>query len=72
MLLGTRQVAGILQLSPSRIMRAIWEGRIQSPVKGPGGAFIWNEVDIRRTAWALLRRDLKEEELDAIQGESRQ
>jgi hypothetical protein len=55
---GTRQVAAILGVRPSTVAKAVWDGRIEPPAKGPGGAFIWTEADLRRAAWALLGRDL--------------
>ena len=55
---STRQAAKRLGISNSRLARAIWDERFQAPTKGPGGAFIWTEADLRRASWALLRRDL--------------
>ena len=55
---NTRNVAELLGVNPSRLMRAIWERRMDPPAKGPGGAFFWTQADIRRACWCLLRRDL--------------
>ena len=55
---STRQVARLLGVNPNRISRAVWEGRIEQPEKGPGGAFFWTEADVRRAAWVLRHRDL--------------
>ena len=57
--LGTRQVAELLQIKPATIQRAIWEGRLDPPAKGPGNAFFWNEADVQRAAWVLCKRSLK-------------
>jgi hypothetical protein len=57
-MIGTKQAAAILGLRPGTLTRAVWEGRVQPPAKGPGGAYIWTEADLRRAAWALLGRDL--------------
>jgi len=57
-MIGTRQAAVILGLRPGTLTRAVWEGRLEPPAKGPGGAYVWTEMDLRRAAWALLRRDL--------------
>ena len=57
---GTRQVAEVLGVSPSRLSRAVWDQRFPAPAKGPGGAYLWMEADIRRASWALLGRDLDE------------
>jgi hypothetical protein len=55
---GTRQAAQLLGIPPNRLNRAVWDGRLAPPAKAPSGAFLWTEMDIRRAAWALLRRDL--------------
>ena len=55
---GTRQVASILGVSTSRLARAIWDQRFDPPKKGPGGAFLWTDEDIRRACWSMLGRDL--------------
>jgi hypothetical protein len=57
-MIGTKQAAAILGLRPGTLTRAVWEGRVQPPAKGPGGAYIWTDADLRRAAWALLGRDL--------------
>jgi len=54
--LSTREAARLLQLNPSRLMRAIWDGRLDPPVKGPGGVFLWTDTDIERASWLLRRR----------------
>ena len=55
---STREVAAVLGVSPSRLNRAVWEGRLVEPARGPSGSFLWSEADIRRAAWTLLHRDL--------------
>ena len=57
---NTRDVAAILGVSTSRLARAIWDRRFDQPAKGPGGAFLWTETDMRRACWVLLHRDLDE------------
>ena len=57
---NTRQVAEILGINSSRLSRAVWDKRFTPPEKGPGGAYLWTEADIRRASWALLRRDISE------------
>jgi hypothetical protein len=59
-MIGTRQAAAILGVRPGTLTRAVWEGRLAPPVKGPGGAYVWTDADLRRAAWVLLRRDLDE------------
>ena len=64
-ILGTRQVAERLGISAYKLSRAIWDGRIEpAPTKGPGGAYVWSEQDIRRAAWRLLRKDLPDVEVE--------
>ena len=55
---STREVAAILGVKPSRIGKAIWEGRLAPPERGPSGAFLWKEADLRRASWVLLGMDL--------------
>ncbi len=55
---STKEVGALLGVLPSRIGKAIWEGRIDPPRRGPSGAFLWADDDIRRAAWILLHRDL--------------
>ena len=59
-MIGTKQAAAILGVRPGTLTRAVWEGRVPPPAKGPGGAFVWTEADLRRAAFALLGRDLDE------------
>ena len=56
--MGTREVAGLLNIRPSALTRAVWENRIGTPEKGPGNAFWWSEKNIRQAAWVLIHRDL--------------
>ena len=57
-MIGTKQAAVILGVRPGTLTRAVWEGRVLPPAKGPGGAFVWTEMDLRRASWALLGHDL--------------
>ena len=68
MMIGTKEAARILGLRPGTLARAVWDERFQSPAKGPGGAFIWTEADLRRASWALLKRDLDERATAAGRG----
>jgi len=65
-MIGTKEAARILGLRPGTLLKAIWEGRLREPVRGPGKAFIWNDDDLRRAAWLLRRMDL-----DAVLAERR-
>ncbi len=66
---STRQVAETLGIPPSRINRAIWEGRLNAPLQGPSSAFLWTDEDILRAGWVLLGRDV--EDLLEKRGETR-
>lgn len=48
--LGTKQVAQLLGLKPGRINQALWDGRLQTPARGPGDSFYWAPEDIARCA----------------------
>lgn len=65
---STRDVAELLGVSSSRLARAIWDRRFDPPTKGPGGAFLWTEADIRRASWTLLRRDLDDRQMASLCG----
>ncbi len=54
---STREVARMLGMNPSRLARAVWDGRLAPPDKAPGGAFLWTPQDIDRASWFLRRRD---------------
>ena len=54
---STREVARLLGVNPSRLARAIWDGRLDPPAKAPGGAFLWTNEDIERASWLLRSRD---------------
>ena len=53
---STPQVAKMLGIPPGRLSRAVWDGRVRMPAKGPGGAYIWTEGDNQRASWVLRRR----------------
>jgi len=65
-MIGTKEAARILGLRPGTLLKAIWEGRLREPVRGPGKAFIWSDDDLRRAAWLLRHKDL-----DAVLAERR-
>lgn len=66
---STREVAVLLRMNPSRLMRAIWDNRLDPPAKGPGGAFLWTDADIERASW-LLRGRSADDLLQAAKGGS--
>lgn len=53
---STRQVALLLKVTPARLTKALWDGRIDPPKKAPNGAFLWTSKDIDRASWQLLKR----------------
>ena len=56
---STREAATAIGMTPNALNRAIWEGRITAPEKGPGGAYLWTERDIERASWVLRRKPLE-------------
>ena len=54
---STPEVARMLKLPASRLSRIVWDGRLDPPTKGPGGAFLWTVYDIQRASWLLRGRD---------------
>ena len=54
---STREVAKLLGLNPSRLARAVWDGRLTPPARAPGGAFLWTKEDVERASWLLRHRD---------------
>lgn len=55
-LFSTRQVAKLLGVTPASLAKAIWDGRVDAPAKGPSGNFLWTINDIERASWAMCRR----------------
>lgn len=58
---STREAARTLGITPNALNRAIWEGRVNAPEKGPGGAYLWTREDIEHASWVLLHRPLENE-----------
>lgn len=55
---STRQVAQeILQIKPDTLQKAIWQGRVKAPRKGPSGQYLWTISDVESAAWALRHYD---------------
>ena len=52
---STKEVARLLEIKPDTLSRAIWQDRVKSPQKSPGGQFLWTDSDIEKAAWALNR-----------------
>ena len=53
---STRQVAGLLAIKPDTLQKAIWQGRVNPPMKGPSGQYLWTLRDIQHSSWALLHK----------------
>ena len=58
--LSTRQVARLLSVSVSLLTKAVWDGRVDPPLKSPSGNFLWTHADIDRASWALLHKPLEQ------------
>ena len=56
---STPQAARLLGMSPSRLAKAVWDGRVDPPLKSPSGNFLWTNTDIDRASWALLHKPLE-------------
>ena len=57
---STREVAIVfLRMNPNTLVKALWDGRVTPPVRGPGRAFLWTREDIRRAAEQLGRNMLE-------------
>ncbi len=53
---STRQVAGLLNIKPDTLQKAIWQNRVRPPMKGPSGQYLWTVKDIEHASWVLLHR----------------
>ena len=53
---STRQVAGLLNIKPDTLAKAIWQRRVNAPVKGPSGQYLWTLRDIEHASWVLLHK----------------
>ena len=58
---STREVAGILDVKPDTLQKAIWQRRVEAPQKVPGGAYGWTEKDIEKASWVLNRKPYQPE-----------
>ena len=55
-LFSTRQVALLLGVKPAALAKALWDGRIDPPAKGPSGNYLWRVNDIEKASWVMCRR----------------
>ena len=53
---STRQVAGLLNIKPDTLAKAIWQERVNAPAKGPSGQYLWTLRDIEHASWVLLHK----------------
>ncbi len=53
-LYNTRDVAQLLGVTVSKLTRAIWDRRVDPPIKSPSGAYLWTIEDLERVSWQLL------------------
>jgi len=58
--LSTREASVELGVGVDRLSRAVWSGRVEAPLRGPGNVFLWTEADLERAAWVLCRRALED------------
>ena len=57
-LIGTKQAAKRLGVAVSHLSKSIWLGRVEQPIKGPGGAYFWTTADLEKAAWAMRHKSL--------------
>jgi len=43
-------------VKPASLAKAIWDGRIEPPAKGPSGNYLWRLSDIQKASWVMRRR----------------
>ena len=56
---STPQVAGLLGIKPDTLNKAIWQGRVNPPMKGPSGQYLWTLPDIEHASWVLRHQSYK-------------
>lgn len=54
--LTTRDVARMLGVAVGTLGKAVWEGRIEAPVRGPGRCYLWTIGDIENASFVLRGR----------------
>lgn len=57
---STRELANLLGVRPSSLSKAVYEGRLTAPQRGPGNAYLWTRRDAERAAWVLCRQPLED------------
>lgn len=57
---STKAVGKLLGIRPARIQAALWNNRFVPPQKDSSGRYEWTDVDIRRAAHVLLKRDVSD------------
>ena len=68
-IINTKEAAKILGVSISRLSRAAWEGKINPPQRGPGGAFMWTVEDLQWASCVLLHCGLNDEAMKKLKVE---
>jgi hypothetical protein len=59
---NTRLGAIAIGVTPNALQRAVWDGRVVPPPKGPSGNYLWRREDLDRASWALLHRPFEPSE----------
>lgn len=59
---GTKDASQALGVKPATLLTAVWNGRIQAPIKGPGNSFLWTDADVQRAAH-VFGVNLKQKEI---------
>ena len=63
---GTRQAAKRLRVNPAALSKAVWEGRVEEPLRGPGNVRLWSEEDLQKAAWAMCGKSLDDIDAEGV------
>ena len=63
--LSTKQAADRLGVTTSALQRAVWDGRIPEPARGPGNARLWTEADLQRASRTMRGARLEQGDTEA-------
>jgi len=58
--MSTRDVAKLIQVTPSALSRAAWERRFTPPAKSPSGGFLWTLEDAQNACLVMRHRTIKD------------
>ena len=56
---GTKEAAALLGVRPGTLSKAVWDGRLAEPMRGPGNVRLWSQADLERAARVLRGQSLE-------------